>query len=251
MKKFYSVALLALLSCGLAFGQNAFIISTPITATADLVTPLGTDVTSDTAVYFNSDATNTLTGSLMVINPSGTAKAVKVRRTQLSVVSGSDNFFCWDLCYTSIVSVSGGTVNIPANDTVFVFYGDYEPNGYVGTTYINYKFYNNADTTQFASATIQYGSGLSGIEDQSVATISNVYPNPASQYITFDYSLGNSTNGSITIADITGKIVRSANLNDNTAKQVINLDGLNDGIYIYTFYSSGKAISTKRFIIKK
>jgi hypothetical protein len=248
MKKLY-VSILAVCVSGLSFAQNAFTISTPLTATNDLVTPLATNVTGDTAEFFNADQFSSIIGPLVIVNPAGTGKDVKVRRTQLSVVPGSSNFFCWDLCYTSIVSVSGGTVNIAANDSVFVFYADYDPAGNSGSTYVNYKFYNNSDTTQFASVTVKFTSGTVSIEEEA-AVIANVYPNPASQLINFDYTLGNHQ-GSISISDLTGKVVKSVNLPENSAKHVISLDGLTDGIYIYTFYSDGKAISTKKFIIKK
>jgi hypothetical protein len=248
MKKLY-LSILAVCVTGLSFAQNAFTISTPLTATTDLVTPLGTNVTSDTAEFFTADEFSSIIGPLVIINNGGSAKDVKVRRTQLNVVPGSSNFFCWDLCYTSIVSVSGGTVNIAGNDSVFVFYADYDPAGNSGSTYVNYKFFDANDTTQFASVTVKFTAGTVGIEEEA-AVIANVYPNPASQFINFDYTLGNHK-GSIAISDLTGKIVKNMNLPENSTKQVIGLDGLNDGIYIYTFYSDGKAISTKKFIIKK
>ena len=248
MKKVYLLVIIAIYGT-LVFSQSAFTIITPVNPTADLVTPTDTDVTSDTAEYFNSSPSSTIVAPLLVINNSGLTIDVKVRRTVLSVVPGSVNFFCWDLCYAPGTSVSGGTVSIAAGDTAFLFYADYNPSGNSGTSYIKYKFYNNVDSTEFASATIKYTSGTVGIEDEEMG-VTNVYPNPASQYINFDYSIG-SNKSSISIADITGKIVRNINLQENSSKQVIGLDGLTDGIYIYTFYVNGKAISTKKFIIKK
>jgi hypothetical protein len=249
MKKLYLGILLATFTLGSSFAQNTFIISTPLVGNADLVTPTGTDVTGDTAEYFNSGLINLITAPLMIINPTGSQISVKIRRTQLSIISGSSNYFCWDLCYSPTTSVSSGTVTIPANDTVHVFYADYDPQGNGGTSYIRYKFFNTVDSTEFSEATVKYTSGTIGIEDEEVV-LSKVYPNPASEFICFDYNIGNNE-GTLTVADMTGKIVRTMNISANTNKQTINLDGLTSGIYIYAFHVNGKAISTKKFIIKK
>lgn len=248
MKKLYLIILTIALN-GIAFGQNAFTIITPLTSTANLVTPLNTNVTSDTAEFFNADEYATITGPLVVINNSGTLKDVKVRRTQLSIVPSTTNFFCWDLCYTSSVNLSGGTVPIAGNDSVFVFYGDYDPAGNAGTSYVNYKFFNGTDTTEFASVTVKFTSGTVGIEEETTA-IKNVYPNPASSIINFDFVLAQGK-GSIVITDLTGKVVRSTNLPAGSTRHTFSLDGLNEGVYIYTLYEGNKAISTKKFIINK
>src|SRR5687768_16780888 len=246
MKKLYIAFLLVSLS-GISFAQSTFIISTKLTPVADMVTAQGTDVTGDTVEFFNSDEYSLITAPLMVVNPNGTTKTIRVRRTILSVISGSSNYFCWDLCYSPGVSVSG-TLPVAANDTnVSNFYADYDPLGNSGTTYINYKFYNDGDTTEFASTTVKFTSGTVGIEDQELI-ISNVYPNPASDFINFDYILGNHK-GKITIADMTGKTVRSAILPEGSTKHSFSLEGLTEGIYIYTFYGDNKAISTRKFII--
>lgn len=248
MKHIYLFILLTV-TAGSTFAQNAYTISTKLVAVADMVTPTNTDVTEDTVEFFNADEYSTIVAPLIVINNSGITKAVKVRRTPLNVVSGSSNFFCWDLCYTPAVSVSGGTVSIPPNDTVFLFYGDYNPNGYSGTSYINYKFFNGSDTTEFASVTVKFTSGTVGVAEEKVA-ISNVYPNPATTQITFDYVVGQEE-GNIVITDLTGKVVRTSILPANSTKHVIDLNGLNDGVYIYSFYSKNKAITTKKFLINK
>jgi hypothetical protein len=249
MKKLYVAIVLATLTLGTSFAQNTFIISTPLVGNADLVTPAGTDVTGDTAEYFNSGLINLITAPLIIVNPTASSITVKIRRTQLSLISGSSNYFCWDLCYSPATSVSSGTVTIAAGDTATVFYADYDPQGNGGTSYIKYKFFNATDSTQYSSATIKYTSGTIGIEDEEVS-LSKVYPNPATDFIIFDYNVGTS-DGTITIADLTGKIVKTIVVGAGTNKQTINLDGLTNGVYIYAFHVNGKAIATKKFIIKK
>lgn len=248
MKQIYLFILLVI-TAGSTFAQGAYTISTKLVAVADMVTPTNTDVTEDTVEFFNADEYTTIFAPLLVINSGTGSDSVKVKRTVLSVVPGTTNFFCWDLCYSAGTSQSIGTVTIAATDTVTVFSADYNPAGNVGTSYINYKFYNDDDTTEFANVIVKFTSGIVGIEEQQAA-ISNAYPNPASSQITFDYVVGQNE-GNIIITDLTGKVVRTSILPANSTKHVVDLNGLTEGIYIYSFYSKNKAIATKKFLINK
>lgn len=248
MKKLYLLGIFSLLTMKV-FSQNAYTLNTRLVATQDMVTPTNTIVNGDTVEFFNSDEYSAIVSPLIVINNNGSTHNVKVRRTQLSMVPGAISFFCWDLCYAPATSLSGGTVAVPANDSVFVFYADYNALGNSGTSYVQYKFFNDLDSTEFASVVVKYTSGTVGIEEQA-SVISNVYPNPASSLINFEYVLEHG-NGSIVITDLTGKVVRTATLPVNSTRHTFGLEGLNDGIYIYTFYEGNKTISTKKFIINK
>ncbi len=248
MKKFYILIVAGCLS-GAAFAQSSLTAITPVAGAPDMVTAPNMLMDGDTAEFTTLGVINTIQGRLSIINTTGASKTVKVRRTVLSAVPGSSNLFCWDLCYSPSTSLSSGSVTIAPGDTTMLFYGDYEPNGFAGTSYIRYKFFNQADTTDAVSITIKFTAGSLSIEDEPVV-LANVYPNPASQFINFDYTIGNN-NASISIADMTGKIVKNINLPENSTKQVISLDGFMDGIYIYTFYADNKAIATKKFIVRK
>lgn len=248
MKNIYLFFLLSI-SAGLTYAQNDYTISTKLVSVADMVTPINTVVTGDTAEFFNADEYSPIFAPLLVINSGVSSASIKVRRTPLSVVAGSINFFCWDLCYAPATNQSVGTITIIPGDTVALFYADYNPNGNIGTSYVNYKFFNDADTTEFSSVTVKYTSGTVGVEEEKVA-ISNVYPNPASTQITFDYVVGHEE-GNIVITDLTGKVVRTSILPAYSTKHVIDLNGLNEGVYIYSFYSKNKAIATKKFIVRK
>src|SRR5688572_6200810 len=199
MKKLY-LGILSI-SLGIFVHGQSFIITTPSTATANLVTPLNTDVTGDTSIYYNASPVVDLVGKLYVINNTGSNKTIKVRRTILFAETGTVNQFCWGgLCYSPSTNVSTFTEVIAAGDTNKIgFYADYFPNGMAGITYVKYKFYNDNDTTEFSETTIRYASGTTGIEDEEIV-LSKVYPNPAQEFISFDYNIG-TNDAVITIAD--------------------------------------------------
>jgi hypothetical protein len=89
--------------------------------------------------------------SLTVKNVSATSKNIKVERTTIFEVTGSENNFCWGLsCYPPFVSISPDYTTIPAGQSEFSFKGDYNPKENVGNTQIKYCFFvdgNMADST--------------------------------------------------------------------------------------------------------
>ncbi len=256
MKKFYLFAIMSFISAA-AFSQT-FTILTPPGGAPGLVTAPGIDVTGDTVVYCDdfSDTTIIIQGKLYVVNETGATINTVVRRYEECLVPGSDNYFCWDICWSSTVDISG-PMPITSGDTVNYFYGDYKPLGQAGASVIRYRFYDDANQSNFSEVYIKFNAGsclaiedcFVGIDEEE-ASLTAAYPNPASEHITFEYNTAGD-NGVIVISDLTGKVVKTLNINSNSTKSIVGLEGLNSGIYFYTFHVNNKPVSTRKFIIKK
>jgi hypothetical protein len=74
----------------------------------------------------------------------------------------------------------------------------------------------------------------------------SVYPNPASDVI--NISLNKTTNASISVIDITGKVVKTLSLNGLTTS--VNTSNLMSGVY-YVTITDGTSVATEKVIIKK
>ena len=74
----------------------------------------------------------------------------------------------------------------------------------------------------------------------------NVYPNPANDVI--NVSLNKSTNGTISIVDVAGKVVKTSSINGLTSS--INSSDLTNGVY-YVTITDGTSIVTEKVVIKK
>jgi hypothetical protein len=74
----------------------------------------------------------------------------------------------------------------------------------------------------------------------------NVYPNPANDVI--NVSLNKSTNGTISIVDVAGKVVKTSLINGLTSS--INASDLTNGVY-YVTITDGTSIATEKVVIKK
>jgi hypothetical protein len=74
----------------------------------------------------------------------------------------------------------------------------------------------------------------------------NVYPNPANEVI--NVSLNKSTNATISVVDVAGKVVKTSSINGLTS--TINASDLTNGVY-YVTITDGTSIATEKVVIKK
>jgi len=93
---------------------------------------------------------------------------------------------------------------------------------------------------------------LVGIEEVASAADFRVYPNPATDRVTFDYTLASSENVVIEMVDMVGNIVRVQNLGNMSVganQSQISLDGIAAGIYMVNF-KAGNSVSVSKLTVK-
>jgi hypothetical protein len=91
-----------------------------------------------------------------------------------------------------------------------------------------------------------------GIEEVASAADFRVYPNPATDRVTFDYTLASSENVVIEMVDMVGNIVKVQNLGNMSAganQSQITLDGIAAGIYMVNF-KAGNSVSVSKLTVK-
>jgi hypothetical protein len=81
----------------------------------------------------------------------------------------------------------------------------------------------------------------SNVENQT-AIISDIYPNPASNFVTIG-----SENANVLIFDITGKLVLNVSDSNN---QTIDISTLSEGMYIVKINSNGKISEQKLQVVR-
>ena len=82
--------------------------------------------------------------------------------------------------------------------------------------------------------------------------ISNVYPNPAVDYVSFRYELqDHQAKVQVIIRNILGSEVEHYVLSSHQRNLVINTESYKAGMYYFTISIDGKHEVTKKFIIKK
>lgn len=109
---------------------------------------------------------------------------------------------------------------------------------------------DNYDSTQF---TIDY-VGLVGMNPTNTEEVTllheiEVFPNPASDALTFKTILGNEKNALIRIVDLQGKIIEGFNFTGN--EKTIDVSQWTNGIYFYQVLQDGKLEKTGKLMIQK
>lgn len=83
------------------------------------------------------------------------------------------------------------------------------------------------------------------------ATISSIYPNPASGHAFIDYSLSGSVReAKVVLYNVLGSPVSEYVLNRDEKKVRIGTFGLESGFYYYTLFVDGKSLVTRRLVVK-
>ncbi|OFY47495.1 MAG: hypothetical protein A2W85_02190 [Bacteroidetes bacterium GWF2_41_31] len=205
-------------------------------------------IVSDTSVpemIFNPIVTNNTTAAINV----------KVRRTNLDVVAGSENYFCWVLCYEPANDISSEFLEMApgASSGLEYFSGHYTPLGHSGTSAVEYMFYDMNDVSINQKFIVKYTSSPTAIDESILKGVhfSAIYPNPAINFVSLNYTLVPGVkSASIRISNILGTVVSEMNLNLNSNSTRVDVSQLDGGIYFYSVILNGERLSTKKLVIR-
>jgi hypothetical protein len=209
------------------------------------------NVPNGDTIMVAGDVTSTLFCHINVINNAGVALSVKCIRTNVVVVPGSTNTFCWGgSCWDTSYYISPDPTIIAAGETSTEFSGDYKANGHSGISIVRYRFY---DMNNVSDSVMFYGlfDATVGINELPQLTVSDIYPNPADNAAFLNYNItSNFTKAEIRIIDILGNKAQIIPLNDREGKVKISTANLTSGIYFYSAIIDDKPVFTKKLIVR-
>jgi len=204
-------------------------------------------------VFVWGDLTNFMVAYVNVTNNSSSAINVKVVRVENSIIPGSTNYVCWDLCYdpqtdtTGTVSIAGGATNTSN------FSADYSPNGNPGTSNITYVFFDTENPNDKVSFNVDFYGSPASINETGMPTvqISKAYPNPASESFAFDYTIPkDSRQVRVVVRDILGSIIHDVDIQAGKGTLRLSTEGMKEGIYFYSVYQGSQILATRKLVIK-
>lgn len=229
MKKI--LTLLSIISSGVLFGQSLQLTATSTSASGDIseseiIIPVG------------------------VKNISSAEKQVSVIAKTISSSEGFDNYFCWDLCFEPGV-FNSGSMPIEPGGASNAFSSHLKPNGNVGTAVLRYVFFAAGETDSLAF-TANFSVTPLGVEKINFNTsfLSDFFPNPSSDKVSFNYN-ALTANTKLMVYNALGAKVEEKLLNINEKTATIEVDKMNPGIYFATLEVNGKALISKRFIVRR
>ena len=171
--------------------------------------------------------------------------------TEGDTLTGTSNYFCWGVCYPSWVYVSPINVTIEPGQTITDFFGDYEPKGVSGKSYITYTWFDANNPNDSISLEVEFNASPAGIKDPVNGTVLSAYPNPANDKFTVEYMLPEMTsNAVLVVSNILGAKMSETSLDEASGKVTLNTHALGNGIYFYSILVDGKMLETSKLVVR-
>lgn len=180
---------------------------------------------------------------------------ILLTRNPILVLGGSLSQFCiGESCVTGDESTFPQEI-APGVNFSHTNFGDqafhifYNPNGSHGVTFYKYNFFDAANPDINSSFYIKLDNSTIGIQNNASTQTIFAFPNPASTRVTFEHQLTADYGKSVlVIRNITGVEVYSSPVTGSNT--TVALNNFNPGIYFYSLEVNGKAIATKKLIVK-
>lgn len=187
---------------------------------------------------------------------------VKVKRYELSAVTGTKNYFCWTLCYSPMNAGANFQFPIPTDNAwddyvtvnagaisayqLIVYYQPYSNTGSSTYRYVAFDGNNPNDSTYID---IVFDVTL-GVNEINKTTNFTLFPNPANEQVNINFEVANvSSSRTIIVYDVLGNKVAEYALGGNTGRIAADVSNLNNGFYFFSLIENNKAILTKKLMV--
>ena len=215
----------------------------------------GDEVVSNDTVYLSGTITDDLLElHIKVKNLTDKEIELKVKKTEISLVEGSVNTFCWGgSCFMPTVYTSPLSTKIGANATDFnSFAGDYEPSGMEGTSIISYTFFNVQDEEDSVMVTAFYQVGTNGINNFYQADKQvNIYPNPLVGNVNVEFKTLPEKSYSIKLLNFNGQLIEELASNSKAKSYNFTLTNLPSSCVIIEITDSSGFLLRRKMLVRK
>jgi hypothetical protein len=97
----------------------------------------------------------------------------------------------------------------------------------------------------------RYGEDMQEIVNNNTSSDFALYPNPNDGLFNINYVLTSDENAELVITDVTGKLVKAINLNQEANQMQIDLSHLQNGVYFYYVKQNATIIASDKIVIIK
>lgn len=216
-----------------------------------------TDANGNDVTNGSSNEWTLTSGTTQVIHLDATisgavGRTVNVKRYEMGVQAGTQNYFCWALCYLprnagqTPLWVSGDDQAMSPG-VAFTGFGAYHiPDSVYGTSCYRYVFYDVNAPTDSAFVDFCF-SGVIGVQERTGSAFS-MFPNPANGSVVVSLNAMPDVE-SLVVFNALGEQV--ANLGVAAMQQTIVLGtgALQDGLYFVSLVRGGRAVGTQRLVV--
>jgi hypothetical protein len=248
MKNVYILALMTLL---------------PVTSWAQwlsLQDSQGQPVTNGGTVSVSGMASESLlTLPLTATLNTSTAINVNMRRYEVDVVSGSENYFCWGVCYDAMPSGTlpvwfagqEAMITMEPGTPVNEFKAYLVPNNTSGISTFRYVWFNTANASDTVSVTVVFQVAPVGIAEVAAPKARiEVFPNPVVDDARLRYAVSHASGTArLVVHNALGSVVHERVLNAHEGEVVLETRAMEPGFYFASVQVNGRALATRRIAV--
>lgn len=203
-----------------------------------------------------------LTSSLYATRNGGTSLNVNVKRYELNVQAGTQNYFCWGVCYDAIPAGTlpfwgaGQEAMLPMAPGVTLdnFHAYHVPMGMAGQSTYRYVWFSTAQPTDTVYVDIRFDVTAVGIGEVSAASARlEVSPNPAiAQDAVIDIGLDRAAAGTqLIVHDMLGAAVKRYTVSGQQSRVVLPTGEWTPGVYFVSLQREGALLATRRVVVAR
>ncbi|MEE4257841.1 MAG: T9SS type A sorting domain-containing protein [Bacteroidales bacterium] len=176
-----------------------------------------------------------------------------VFRQPVFTVAGSENWMWFGGTeYDATVDTTGvNTIAANSVDETFEMY--YDPDGNVGKTQMIYVFTDPTNPSNYSLWWVNFDAQPSAISEDLLAktTFSPAYPNPADNFVSFNYEIPDEVNrAEIMITNLLGAVVYEGTLSGMNGTERIDVSNLTGGIYFVTLKLDNEVAMSQKILVQ-
>lgn len=188
------------------------------------------------------------------------AKDIKVRRYEMVPVEGTENFFCWGICFLPAATGTHPTwvtpfyENLAPGERYNGFHAYHNAHGINTTARYRFVWFDLEDPQGDSSwVDIEFGASVGLAENVALTSDLEVWPNPsAGSDLQVSYGLNKHVQGTeIVLYNVLGDRVRRQSISAMEGRAVLSGAGLGAGVYFANLEANGRTLATRRVVITR
>ncbi len=190
-------------------------------------------------------------------NTGNTTNTYFAEKIEVAMHPDHDAFFCWSIaCYPAFVFMSTDSVVLDPGEVDTTLKGSVQPYvsgaGVDGISVVKYRIFNGDDPTDEYEKTWVYSAQtMVSLDPSDIEKNVLTYPNPARSELNIVHGDLYGKRAEIVIRNVLGSKVLSQPMGIEAELLPIDIQKLNNGIYLYSIVIDGNPVLTKKFTVRK
>ena len=210
--------------------------------------PANNNITGQTIDLWNDVNNQALDIDITIRMVAGGPERIMAQRHVMSAVPGTDNLFCWVVCYGANTNVSPAPLVMNTGDQHFLS-SHYFNYGIAGTTVIRYALYDSLNISDSIAFTIRWHVTPLGMNTEvGDDLIGTIFPDPASDHVKLRLNAW-MMDGPIElhVNDLSGRVVLAKKMEQQETE--LDVSELTNGTYFIHVGSDRVCRGVKKLVV--